>query len=499
MENVYIKHTDIEQYDNVMLLTITWSYESSFNIENTTLYKSFKHFNPTTQFKHIHFDRRLFEKEETEFNQRFGTESEYILYKIVLLKKTLREINTDYVIFCDANDVVCLSNIKHLFHVFNLEHDIIVGAEKNQWPIPERKLGWSGFVDYTGVDAKNHFYVNSGMILAKTINFIKMLESMETNILTTNIKNFINDQAIYTWHYTAKHLPLIKLDYDSIFVVNTFKRSTEEYYLDNKQNLVSKLTGKSPCFVHDNGWNYGSPRFITYFELRHLYSKTYSHLKNLSKENHSTFIAHEEYLTNLRDNYNFTPNVVWDVGACVLHWTTMAKRVWPNSEYILFEAMEESEELFAETNHKYCIGVFSDIDDKEVVFYKNIGIPGGNSYYMENPKHSSMANSLFASPSNQRVRKTITLDTAQIENNLHMPDLLKLDVQGCELDILKGATNVIKNVKHLIVELQHIEYNIGAQLCINSIPFIESLGFKLVTPKFAASSHADADYHFIKA
>jgi FkbM family methyltransferase len=229
-----------------------------------------------------------------------------------------------------------------------------------------------------------------------------------------------------------------------------------------------------------------------------VFSDTYSNLKNSSKENHGCFVPHQELFAKLRDEQNFNPKVIWDVGACVLHWTNAAKRVWPNSEYVLFEATEECEELFTDTDHRYCIGVFSDVDDKDIIFYKNVTFPGGNSYYMENPEHSYMASALFGNSSNQFSRKTITLDTAQKKYNFPMPDLLKLDVQGCELDILKGATNVLKHVKHLIVELQHIEYNIGAQLCDVSIQFIESLGFKLMTPRFASASHADADYHFIK-
>jgi hypothetical protein len=63
-------------------------------------------------------------------------------------------------------------------------------------------------------------------------------------------------------------------------------------------------------------------------------------------------------------------------------------------------------------------------------------------------------------------------------------------------------TNTLKTVKHLIVELQHVEYNIGAKQTNKSIPFIESLGFELVRTgtkdKFFYNNGADADFHFIK-
>jgi FkbM family methyltransferase len=483
--------------NNIALVTVTWNHADSFDIEKTTLFKSFRRFNPHIKFHHFHFNRGLFHVLESEYHQRFDQQSDYILYKIHMLKQKLEEVDAQYIIFCDANDVVCLGNVDHLPQIFDLENDVIVGAEKNQWPVPERKLNWPGFIDYSGFDAENNFFVNSGMVLAKKQNFIAMLQSMEDNILSKNIKDFMNDQAIYTWHYTAKHTPLIKLDYNTEFTVNTFKRSTNEFTKNDEQRIVSNANGSKPCFVHDNGWNHGSPRFLNHFELRRAFSDTYPHLKNISAQRPINQ-THQDYLFRLRDEFNFTPSVIYDVGACVLHWTTIAKEVWPNAQYFLFEAMEESEEIFLETNLPYEIGVFSDVDNKEVTFFKNVTFPGGNSYYMENPAHSCMAEALFANPSNQFVRKTITLDTAQAKRNFPLPDLLKIDVQGCEVDILKGCPNILKNVKHLIVELQHVEYNIGAQLCHESISVIESLGFKLVTPKFSLSSHADADYHFIK-
>jgi FkbM family methyltransferase len=289
--------------------------------------------------------------------------------------------------------------------------------------------------------------------------------------------------------------PKIKLDFLNIFALNTFSRNVNEFYLNSENKLVSHETSVIPCFIHDNGWNHGSPKYNNHFELKRLYSDSYPHLKNISIQRPIGQI-HQDYLINLRDNFGFIPNVTYDVGACVLHWTTIAKEVWPNSQYVLFEAMEESEELFQETNHPYHIGVFSDVDDKEITFYKNVTFPGGNSYYMENPQHSSMASVLFENPANQFKRKTITLDTVRRMKNLPFPDLLKIDVQGCEIDILRGATEILQNVKHLIIELQHVEYNIGAQMCDDSIPIIEAMGFELVTPKFSLSSHADADYHF---
>ena len=481
---------------NIKIITTTWSHNEIYEIEKTTLYKSFKKFNPSKEVFHHHFNRGHYWREESEFANRFGRESEYLLYKIFLWRDIVRNLEAEYVIFCDANDVVCLSNVDELVNQFDLENNIIIGHEKNQWPTPEAKQTWPDYTDYGIYDKEERKFLNSGMILAKKEKYVEMLDSMVDNVMSKEIKTFNNDQGVFTYYYNTKVNPRIKLDYSNKFVVNTFSRSHDEYILENGR-LISKKNGTKPVFVHDNGWNHGSPKFLNHFELKRLFVDSYPRLKDISRER-PIAQTHQDYLLKLKNEFGFDPSVIYDVGACVNHWNTIAKEVWPNARYFLFEAMEESEDIFLEGSDPYEIGVFSDSDDKEVTFYKNVTFPGGNSYYMENPEHSSMADVLFNNPSNQFKRKTKTLDTVLKKRNFPYPDLLKIDVQGCEIDILKGSTEILKNVKHLIVELQHVEYNIGANLSHESIPLIESMGFELVTPKFSLSSHADADYHFIK-
>ena len=481
---------------NIKIVTVTWSHQETYDIKKTTLYKSFKKFNPFKEVFHHHFNRGHYWQEESLFANKYGRESEYLLYKIFLWRDIVRDIEADYIIFCDANDVVCLTHVDDLVNQYDLDKNIIVGHEKNQWPTLEAKQTWPDYKDYNIYDTENRKFLNSGMIIAKKEKYVEMLDSMVENVMSKDIKTFNNDQGVFTYYYNMGVEPRIKLDYTNNFVVNTFSRSHDEYVLENGR-LMSKKNQTSPVFVHDNGWNHGSPKFLNHFELKRFFIDSYPRLKDISKDR-PIAQTHQDYLIRIRDEYGFQPSVIYDVGACVNHWNTIAKEVWPQAQYFLFEAMEESEDIFMEGTHQYEIGVFSDVDDKEVTFFKNVTYPGGNSYYMENPEHSSMANVLFNNPSNQFKRKTKTLDSVLKRRNFPYPDLLKIDVQGCEIDILKGSTDILKYVKHLIVELQHVEYNIGANLSHESIPLIESMGFELVTPKFSLSSHADADYHFIK-
>ena len=77
-------------------------------------------------------------------------------------------------------------------------------------------------------------------------------------------------------------------------------------------------------------------------------------------------LPHIAYLKKLKDS-GFEPKVIYDIGANVLHWTNEAKKLWPEAEYILFDAYEAAECLY--DNYKHHIGVLSNEDGLEVKFY----------------------------------------------------------------------------------------------------------------------------------
>ena len=201
--------------------------------------------------------------------------------------------------------------------------------------------------------------------------------------------------------------------------------------------------------------------------------------------------AHINILKKISET--FTPNVIYDIGASTLHWTKAAKNVWPNSELCAFDAIEEAEKLYKSKNIKYNIGVISDQDNKIVKFYENKENPAGNSYY----KEIGHPNSVNVYPENSYIeRKAMTLETIVKRNNFLLPDLVKIDVQGAELDILKGGQTIINNAKYLIIELQNVEYNRGAPLENVTIDYLQSNGWEIFESKFS-NNGPDADYLFI--
>jgi len=91
---------------------------------------------------------------------------------------------------------------------------------------------------------------------------------------------------------------------------------------------------------------------------------------------------------------------------------------------------------------------------------------------------------------------TISLDELVELNDFPFPDMIKIDVQGAEKEILKGAHKTLKSVTHLIIEAQSKEYNEGAPLKEETFNYLDEIGFRFVEQ--IVDYGPDADYHFIR-
>jgi hypothetical protein len=233
----------------VKLITVTWSYEPTYDIKSTFLYRSFIKFNDVENFIHIHYNRNDYLSLEFEFKEKYAYQYEYLLYKIFLTRNIIQKIDSDYFIFSDASDVVCLGNIDSL----TIQDEILFSSEINQYP---SSFGDWGGIDYTPNDHKNKNYLNAGLFLTNKENYIKLLDNVINNILPKNLKSFGGDQGVFIFHYLSNNLPKIILDTNYTIFLSTFSRHRDSIKIED-----------FPLFVHDNGWDWGSPRFITNYNL----------------------------------------------------------------------------------------------------------------------------------------------------------------------------------------------------------------------------------------
>lgn len=218
--------------------------------------------------------------------------------------------------------------------------------------------------------------------------------------------------------------------------------------------------------------------------------ETKNHLHNMYM-NRCVPMSHIEYLHALKLS-GFEPKVVYDIGACVTEWSDTVKKVWPNVKCILFEAYDKLEDVLINSGYDYFISILSDKDDQTIKFYQNDRAITGNSYYREVGYHIEYF------PENCYVeRVTSRLDTIVKRHGLPLPDLVKIDVQGAERDVLEGGWEIINKAKHLIVEMQHVEYNKGAPRVTETKPWIEEHGWTCIAPLFT-NNGPDGDYGFVR-
>lgn len=152
----------------------------------------------------------------------------------------------------------------------------------------------------------------------------------------------------------------------------------------------------------------------------------------------------------LRDKYNFEPSVIYDIGSHEGKWTEECKNIYPKACYIQFEANTNKKQLTPDAHFE----LLSSEDDKVMKYYKtNSSCDTGNSIYRENTVYFE---DFLVQVEERKSRK---LDTIVAEKKLDLPDFLKIDTQGSELDILKGATNTIKNTQVILMEISLHQYN----------------------------------------
>ncbi len=161
-------------------------------------------------------------------------------------------------------------------------------------------------------------------------------------------------------------------------------------------------------------------------------------------------------------------DVIFDIGAYRGEWseslsiTSLKKR-----KFFLFEANEENRSFLEKLNFKFFFHILSD-QTKDVNFYSNVST--GDSYLKEQT-------SFYTENSNVVLRKSTTLDSIVKKENLPLPDFLKIDTQGSELDILRGSKKSISKCSLIYLECPIIEYNLKAPKLNEYIDYLNLIDF----------------------
>jgi FkbM family methyltransferase len=164
----------------------------------------------------------------------------------------------------------------------------------------------------------------------------------------------------------------------------------------------------------------------------------------------------------------FRPSAILDIGAHDGRWALAAREIF-DAPILMIEAREEDKQKLLERhipNSAVAIALLGPEPRDSVPF----------------AVHGS-ASSLFPERSNAR-RSTVnlpmrTLDAIAAEHKLNAPLFLTLDVQGGELEILKGATETLARSEVVQLEVALLPYNEGAPTAADAIAFMDQKGFAL--------------------
>ncbi|HWD58332.1 MAG TPA: FkbM family methyltransferase [Stellaceae bacterium] len=173
-------------------------------------------------------------------------------------------------------------------------------------------------------------------------------------------------------------------------------------------------------------------------------------------------------------------DVIYDIGANIGTWTLLAKALYPDAQIHAFEPLPRHRDDFRAN-----LARFADV--------RLHGVALGNRDQEDRQLHVmdfSDASSLLALAEPGRSHwgigeiaqvpvKLCRLDDYRQRFDLPKPDLIKLDVQGYELEVLKGAKASLTSVKALIVEVSFAEFYEGQCLFEELVGFVAEQGFRL--------------------
>lgn len=169
-------------------------------------------------------------------------------------------------------------------------------------------------------------------------------------------------------------------------------------------------------------------------------------------------------------NYS-KPKRFLDIGAHTGDFSKVITQLAPECQIVMVEANPNCEPYLQKLNHGYEMIALSNKAGKAELFVEKANALGtGVSLYRENTEW-------YADGKFEKVEvETDTLDNRKYFAD-EIIDLVKMDVQGAELDILQGGRTTIMRSKYVLIEVSLEEYNIKAPLIDSIVPVMKQYGF----------------------
>jgi FkbM family methyltransferase len=201
-------------------------------------------------------------------------------------------------------------------------------------------------------------------------------------------------------------------------------------------------------------------------------------------------------LLELIKNDGFNVKVIFDVGANIGTWTLLAKSFFEDANVHAFEPLlnhvrkfkTNTAKLSSTTIHSFCLG-----NENENALINVSSFSDSSSILKATPLEFEQFGIQKTGEETVLVKKASDL----IEQNVvPVPDVIKLDVQGFELEALKGFGAQLNKVSYLIVEVSFKKYYYDQPLFLDIANYLAGYGFNIfalghATPTGQALGQAD--------
>lgn len=169
----------------------------------------------------------------------------------------------------------------------------------------------------------------------------------------------------------------------------------------------------------------------------------------------------------------FTPGTVIDVGAAFGIFTTECHKIFPDVHYVLVEPIEEYLPVLSKVvdSLPHATNVIAVVAAEDGRVFLNVHHDlVGSSLYREVEEGTDIDGV-------RREVRAVTLDRLVGERNSPPPYLIKIDVQGAELDVLAGAQKTLAGTEYVLLEVSLFHFFHQGPEFYDVVVYMKSKGF----------------------
>jgi FkbM family methyltransferase len=172
---------------------------------------------------------------------------------------------------------------------------------------------------------------------------------------------------------------------------------------------------------------------------------------------------------------DFSPRAILDVGAHRGDWSRVAKGIWPQADCFLIEPQAEMgpdlEQFCRDFPGARWFQAGAGSTPGELTLTVRMDDLGGSHFLTERTEEGVL------NPCQQRRVPIVTIDGLLDRAEIPLPQLAKLDVQGFELEVLRGGTKLFGATEVFILEVSLFEFMKGQPIFHEVVAFMAERGY----------------------